>query len=46
MKLKKFLIAIFISVGIVSCEDAYRIDPADEIIDLNAIRNINDLEER
>ena len=34
MKLKKLLIAIFIAVGIVSCEDAYRIDPADEIIDL------------
>lgn len=44
MKLKKLLIAIFIAVGFVSCEDAYRVDPADEIIDLNAIRNINDLE--
>lgn len=44
MKLRNLLTVVFVALSVISCEDAYRVDPADEIIDLNAIRSIEDLE--
>lgn len=44
MKLKKLILPLLaLSLSFTSCEDAYRIDPADEIVDENAITNIDDL---
>lgn len=44
MKLKKILLSALIGFTLFSCEDAYRVDAADEITDLNAIVNMDDLQ--
>ena len=45
MKIKSiFLSAVLAATFLTSCTDAYEIDAADEIVDLNAINNVGDLE--
>jgi hypothetical protein len=44
MKIKKLLLpALILAFGTFSCTDAYEVNPGDEIIDTNAITNIEDL---
>lgn len=46
-KIKSIKIAavlMFTLVGFTSCEDAYEIDPADEIVESNAITNLSDVQ--
>lgn len=42
-KIKNLFLSAVILTSLFSCEDAYRIDPADEITDQNAIVNMDDL---
>lgn len=44
MKIRNFILAIFSASVLLSCEDAYKVGPADEITDENAIQSMADLE--
>jgi starch-binding outer membrane protein, SusD/RagB family len=43
-KIKNIFLYIIVVSSLLSCEDSYRIDAADEITDLNAVVNMNDLQ--
>lgn len=40
----KFLLIFCVSLAFVACEDAYNVDPGDEILEENAITNVDDVQ--
>jgi len=44
MKVRHIFYSLLVSIMLFSCEDAYKVDAADEITDLNAISSVKDLE--